>query len=320
MKSHLSFVLGGALAAVLLQTHPAPAQTAGPAPAASPKAEQAPPPFEVTRVGAHAWVGRFGTSNCEWVELGGAVLLIDSGGTERDARNLESQIKETTKGKPVRWVVLSHLHGHANSGLPVFLRGGATILVNASIAKGVSERLGFRPGQEPPKVVGIADSHVVSGGDLKVEIFAPKGPACTGADLWAFFPDSGLAIVADLVTPRRCPLLIDPSCDPAAWVAELARIGGTKPSALVGSYGDITREPDVELKVTGAYLGRILSAVREVRSKNLPSARLASELSIVQNVGDYCPRTLDIDNGLAIYRRMGSDGTLGKAVLPGTNP
>ena len=275
------------------------------------------PPFEVAKLGPGTWVGRFGISNCGWVELGSSVLVVDTGASNQDAANLQSEIKRSTSGKPVKWVVVSHLHGHANSGLPAFLATGTTVYVHASIAADTEAALThMASGGKVPKVVGVKQSVVVSEGGQTVEVLAPKGAASTGVDLWIFSSEAKAAFVADLVVTGRCPSMTDGQSDPLGWVAELHRIAEKKPSVIVGSTGDTSTAVAAELAATSAYLERVYRIAKETKEKGLPEARVSSQLSAIEKVGEYCSTKADILNGLAIYRRLGKDGKLRKDPEP----
>jgi len=269
------------------------------------------PPFEVAKLGPRTWVGRFGTSNCGWVEIGGGVLVIDTGASKQDAANLQAEIKTSTGGKPVKWVVLTHLHSHANTGLPSFVPAATALYVHASLAANMEAVVTrMAAGGNAPKVVGVKQSAVISDGGQSVEVFASKGPASTGADLWVFASEARAAFVGDLAVTGRCPSMVDASCDPPAWMAELQRIGNKKPSVLVGSLGDTSTAADAELAATRAYLERVFRIAKETRQNGFPEVRLSSKLSTVEKVGEYCSPKADTTNGLAIYRRMGNDGIL----------
>jgi len=125
-----------------------PAQPAPPA-AKAPKPDAKPDPstdFEIAQITKGSWVGRFGHSNCSWIDMGDGVLVIDTGGSVVDATNLSAQIRTTTKGKSVKWIVLTHLHADSNSGLKAFLPSGATVFVNARLADSVARSLATNEG------------------------------------------------------------------------------------------------------------------------------------------------------------------------------
>jgi glyoxylase-like metal-dependent hydrolase (beta-lactamase superfamily II) len=289
------------------------------APGAEPPASKAPviAPFDVAKLGPKTWFGRFGLSNCGWIEIGSGVLVVDTGSSDQDAANLQAEIKKSTGGKPVKWIVVSHLHGHANSGLPRFLQTAPTIYVRASIAAGTRSKLTrMASGGKGPKVVGVEQREVVSEGGHTVEVFAPKGATSTGVDLWVFDSESKAAFVADMVVTGRCPSMIDPECDPVGWAAELKRIGEKNPSVVVGSIADPSTAAAADLAATSAYLERVYRIAKETKDKGLPEARVSSQLSTIEKVEEYCSSKIDILNGLTIYRRLGKDGKLRKGSEP----
>jgi glyoxylase-like metal-dependent hydrolase (beta-lactamase superfamily II) len=277
------------------------------------------PPFEVIQIAPSGWAGRFGMSNCGWLELEDGVLLVDTGGTKLDAENLLSQVKETTKGKAIRWVVLTHMHGHANSGLPAFLAGDPEILVSGSVATEIAEALASAsPPGKKVRVTGVFELKAITSGSSRIEIHAAKGPAATGLDLWVEATNSGTVFVGDLVVPGRCPLLLNG--DPDSWVSTLQEIATRKPSVLVGSEGDVAKRTEMELGITASYIERVVSVARAVRAQGATEARVTSELTVVQKAGDYCPSGFDVKNGLAIFQRVGPDGKVGPAPSAGPGP
>ena len=277
------------------------------------------PPFEVAKVGPRTWAGRFGLSNCGWVELGTGVLVIDTGASEQDALNLQSEIKKSTEGKPVKWIVMTHRHGHSNNGLPSFLQAGATLYVHGSIESQMEATVKRIAGQKAPMVIGVKQGAVISDGGHSVEVFASKG-ASSGFDLWVFAPDSKAAFVGDIVVAGRCPTMTDPGADPVAWGAELTRIAKKEPVLLVGSAGDTSQECEAEIAATRAYLERIYRVAKDARDRNLPEAAVSSRLAAIEKIGEYCDIKLDVANGLAIYRRLGSDGAVRKESPPSGGP
>ncbi|MRR12650.1 MBL fold metallo-hydrolase, partial [bacterium] len=99
-------VLSAALlsASVLANAASAQAPASVPVPPPLPKGV---PAFEVAQLNPTTWYGRFGFTNCSFIDMGDGVLVIDTGWTKQDAENLKAQIKEKTKGKPVRWIVMT---------------------------------------------------------------------------------------------------------------------------------------------------------------------------------------------------------------------
>ena len=280
------------------------------------------PAFEVAQYNSFTWYGRFGFTNCAFLDMGDGVLVIDTGWTKQDAENLKAQIKEKTKGKPIRWIVLTQTDIDSNGGIEAFLPTDATIFVHARAADVLSNSL-FRPaaGQKRPTVVGVTDQLVVSAGGRRLELVAAPGSAHSAYDLAVLCNDNGLAFVGDLLTPGRCPNMQGEAADPVGWIEMIDRVRKLNPAGLVASRGEPTKMVFQELEQTTSYLDRVVRFLSEQKVKNAPEARVAAELSM-KKLGDYCPQRADNANVLALYRRMQADGSFSSPVAgaPTTPP
>ena len=268
-------------------------------------------PFEIAKITSTTWYGRFGHTNCAWLEVGDGVLVLDTGGSLEDAANLQKQINETTGGKPVKWIVLSHLHGHSNNGLKAFLPTDATIFVNAHVAPDVALAVQARdPKAKSPSVIGVSDGDRVVLSGRKFEFATAPGNAHSVADLAVYDPSTGVAFVGDFVTPGHCPLMSDPDADPKGWGIALDRIRAFHPAVLVTTDGDASKLVEADLNSTRAYIDRVLSVISDLKKKGMPEAAVAAELQI-RKMGDTCPIQRDTANVVPLYRRAGSDGVIG---------
>lgn len=292
-------VLPAALAALFLA-----GAAAAQAPAA-PKAAEI-PPFETTQSDPHSWVGRFGITNCAWFDMGDAVLLIDMGASEADGRNLLAEVKRTVPGKPVKWVVMTHLHGDSNGGFNALMPTDVTVIVNERAIPSFGGLV--RGAGKAPTVVGVKDTLVLLGKTLSLEIHATASPAHTADDLWVFQPSANVVYVGDLVTPTRCPLMSDPGTDPKGWLATLDQIDAVHAGALVPTRGPSTVKVAEQILGTRSYIKRMLDILTAMKKINAAEARVSGELA-AQKIGEYCPKELDVTNALYLYRRMNDDGT-----------
>ncbi len=288
---------------------PLPAQTRPTTPgAASPGA--APPPFEIAKVRDNVWYGRFGATNCAWIDMGDGVLVIDTGATRNDAGNLISQIKDTTKGKPIKWFVLTHLHGDSNNGLGRFLPNEATIFVHARVARGVADGLKREAKSgKTPYVVGVGGSAFVTANERTVEVVTTGSAAHTDHDLFARYQDrdGGVLFAGDLITTGRCPMLSDGASDLRGWLAALDQLEATHAAVLVPTRGDASTLLDTAASATRNYLRRLQTVLADFKAKNLPEAQVSSQLTLIP--ARDCPKDLDSINALSIYRRLQPDGT-----------
>lgn len=282
---------------------------------------QAPPPipagvkpFEVAQLDPVTWYGRFGYTNCAWIDLGDGVLVIDTGGTAEDAKNLLAEIARTTNKKPVKWIVMTHLHSDSNDGFSSFLPTDATVFVNAR-ASGQFAPLVTKPGGKTPHIVGVGDRITLLSSTQALEIGTTPGSAHTDFDLYVFSVKGRTVFVGDLVTTEHCPMMSDPGTDPKGWLKALDRLDSLGAEALVPTRGNATKTPGLEIGKTRQYVSTMQDFLAQKKKENAPEARVTGELTTMK-FGEYCPRELAALNALSIYRRMAPDGTIKAAAAP----
>ncbi|MHB1047550.1 MAG: MBL fold metallo-hydrolase [Thermoanaerobaculia bacterium] len=279
------------------------------APSGPPPLPKDVPAFQVGQYNAFTWYGRFGYTNLSFVDTGDGVLVIDTGWTKQDGENLKAQIAEKTKGKPVRWIVMTQTDVDSNGGIAAFLPTDATIFVHARALDPLSAgALRAEPGQKKPTIVGVADHLVLNAGGRRFELLAAPGRAHSEYDLVVYNNDSGLVWSGDLITPARCPNLTNPASDPQAWIEMIGRIQSLGAIGMIPTRGDATKAVADEIEKSRAYIERVLRFVAEQKVKNSAEARVAAELSM-KKIGDYCPLTGDNANVIGLFRRMKPDGT-----------
>jgi glyoxylase-like metal-dependent hydrolase (beta-lactamase superfamily II) len=264
------------------------------------------PDFEIAQPTPNFWYGRFGVTNCSWIDTGDGVLVIDTGATARDGKNLRAEIARTTKNKPIRWIAMTHLHSDSNDGFSSFLPTEATIFVNAratgALVGAVAE------GTKAPTVVGVGDRIALAAGNRAFEIGTPSGNAHTALDLYVFEVSTRTLFAGDLVTTDRCPMLSDPDSDLKGWIGVLARLDTLGPQGLVPTRGNPTQSASAEIGKTRGYLTSMLAFLTEKKKQNAPEARVSGELA-GEKLSEYCPRELSAINALSVYRRIQHDGT-----------
>lgn len=267
------------------------------------------PPFEVGKPfeKENVWYGRFGLTNCSWIDTGDGVLVVDTGGTAADAKNLKAEIAKTTKNHPIRWIVMTHLHADSNDGFVTFLPTDATIFVNARATGALAAVIKGGSGKTP-QVVGISDRIALVAGGRVFEIGAPANNAHSAFDLYAFDAPTRTVFTGDLVTTDRCPMLSDPDSDLKGWIAALDRLDTLGAEGFVPTRGNPRLGAAPEIEKTRRYLTSMLAFLVEKKKQNAPEVRVSGELA-AEKLGDYCPRELSALNALSVYRRILSDGT-----------
>ena len=276
------------------------------------------PPFEVAKPieKENFWVGIFGPTNCSWIDTGDGVLVIDTGATATDAKNLKAEIARTTKNHPIRWIAMTHLHADSNDGFMTFLPTDATIFVNARATGAIAGSIA-QGNAKAPHVIGVSDRIALVAGKQAFEIGVPAGNAHTAFDLYVFDASTRTLFTGDLVTTDRCPMLSDPDSDLKGWIAILDRLDALGAQGLVPTRGMARLGAAPEIDKTRRYLKSMLAFLVEKKKQNAPEARVSGELA-AETLADYCPRELSALNALSVYRRLLSDGTIrpGSAAKP----
>src|SRR5271169_750180 len=273
--------------------------------APKPKAPEM-PAFEVAQPYPNLWYGRFGSTNCSWIDTGDGVLVIDTGATAADAKNLKAEIARTTKNKPVKWIAMTNLRPETNDGFVAFLPTDTTIFVNARATGTLATS--FAKKTKAPTVIGVSDRIALAAGKRVLEIGVPEGNAHTAFDLYVFDVSTRTVFAGGLVTPDHCPWLLDPDCDLKGWIAALDRLDTLGAQGLVPTHLNPTPAGAPEIERTRRYLTSMLAFLVEQKKQNAPEARVSGEL-VAQQVGDYCPREVNAINALSVYRRLLIDGT-----------
>ena len=302
--------------AVLALVLTANAATAGETPKPKPPER---PPFEVAKPieKENFWVGVFGPTNCSWIDTGDGVLVIDTGATAADAKNLKAEIARTTKNHPVRWIAMTHAHSDSNDGFTTFLPTDATILVNARVAGAVAHQIA-QGNTKALNIVGVSDRIALVAGGRAFEIGVPERNAHTAFDLYVFDVPTRTVFTGDLVTTDRCPMLSDPDSDLKGWLAALSRLDTLGAEALVPTRGVARTGAAPEIEKTRRYLTSMLAFLLEKKKQNAPEARVSGELA-AEKLADYCPRELNALNALSVYRRLLNDGTT-RPGIPAAKP
>jgi len=87
--------------------------------------------------GVYAYIGKVNDANAMFIVTSEGVVLVDTGNSPADTRNIQKQIKAVTD-QPVRYVILSQNHADHIGGTPLF-SPPATVIVHERVAKNWSE-------------------------------------------------------------------------------------------------------------------------------------------------------------------------------------
>lgn len=194
------------------------------------------------------------------------VLVTDTGGSLADGLWLREAVKAKTQ-KPIRYVVLSHVHLDHAFGAAAFLDDKPVFIGHANLPEALQRRgeyyrqklidwLGsdnVGPVVMPTKTIA-ADDRIDLGN--RVISFHAHGPAHTTSDLSTVDHGSGLLLPADLLFVGRCPVL-DGSL--SGWLKEIEVLNAMKIAKAVPGHGPLT----VEFSAASAGLIHYLELLRD---------------------------------------------------------
>jgi glyoxylase-like metal-dependent hydrolase (beta-lactamase superfamily II) len=181
-----------------------------------------------------------------WVELPDGILVIDGGYDARSAKALADTIQARSGPKPFRFLVLTSTQVDHIGGVRTFAGLGATVIVQANVAKAVRDSLpaglgGAPPGsaeraapnrahgraraaKEPPlrKPLLEVKNRLVLGTKASPVVIEWAGrPACTGGDLSVYLAKQRVLFTGDLAWYHSIPWLVDPAFSRLGWIATL---------------------------------------------------------------------------------------------------
>jgi quinoprotein relay system zinc metallohydrolase 2 len=195
-----------------------------------------------------------------------AVLVTDPGGSLADGQNLRAAIHAATS-KPIRYVLLSHIHPDHIFGAGAFLQDHPTFVGHHGLRESLAARGDFYqshlngilgpnhagPIVQPTRLV--TDTLELDLGHRRLTLHA-HAPAHTSTDVSLFDHTTGTLLPADLLFVRRIPSL-DGSL--LGWIAQLPALAALRPARAVPGHGPIT----VVFDQAAADLNRYLSTLRD---------------------------------------------------------
>ena len=224
-----------------------------------PLASPAQPKMAVEKVAEGVWAALPEEgANISWFLAADGVVVVDSGIDVATAKAVLEKIAETTGGKPVRYLVVTHAHGDHASGAPVFAAAGARVICHENAAAAVAYLLrGNGPGdpKSPPAgVLAISDRLAFFGGSRRAAVYY-LGPGHTNGDLVVLLPEEKILFSGDLVVQGRLPYLQSADADPRGWEQILARIASLDVDKIVPGHGTIGSKQSVA--DTNAYIRKV---------------------------------------------------------------
>lgn len=220
---------------------------------------------------AEATVGNAGgIANIGFVIGRDAVLVTDTGGSLADGRWLRNELRARTD-RPIRHVVLSHVHPDHCFGAAAFLDDAPEFIGHATLPdalqargafyrEGLAEIFGEADAGEvvyPTRTVG-AEGASVDLGDRVLQLHAHP-TAHSSCDLSMFDAEAGLLFPADLLFVERIPSL-DGSLH--GWLGELDVLEALGARQAVPGHGPAVVDPAPAIADMRRYLVTLRDNVR----------------------------------------------------------
>ena len=230
----------------------------------------------------YAYVGKRNDANAMVVVTNQGVVLVDTGNSQPDTRDLAAKIKSVTD-QPVRWVVISQYHGDHFGGSPYFMP--ATLIVHDRVAKEIaamkpyqvkSWRKRFPEKTEQLKnvspvdmLLSFPDRITLNLGGKKIELIYVDDVYNTG-DVAVWVPESGVLHGSFAAYKDRHPD-VRPDYSHGTTLTMLKQLEALialKPRVVIPSHGPLSNVADLQAMVDYVLLAR--QKVRTMMADNLP--------------------------------------------------
>lgn len=230
------------------------------------------PTAEFTKLAddVYAYIGKRNDANAMVIVTNQGVVLVDTGNSQPDTRDLAAKIKSVTD-QPVRWVVISQYHGDHFGGSPYFMP--ATLVVHDRVAKEIaamkpyqvkSWRKRFPEKQAQLQnlspidmVLSFPDRMTLNLGGKRIELIYVEDTYNTG-DVAVWLPDSGVLHGSFAAYKDRHPD-VRPDYSHGTTVTMLKQLEALialKPRVVIPSHGPLSNVADLQAMVDYVLLAR----------------------------------------------------------------
>jgi glyoxylase-like metal-dependent hydrolase (beta-lactamase superfamily II) len=244
---------------------------------------------DFTEVADRVWVARY-----EWFDVNVSVvegdeglLMLDTNASPEVARGVLSDLRRLT-GRPIRWVVNSHVHFDHTFGNGVFAAEGAELICHESAAEELpAHAAGVRQeaaAADDPRAAALVEVEPVVPertfssaisldlGNRLVELVHP-GRGHTSGDLVVRVPDADLVLAGDLVeesTDRDAVPGFGDDCYPMEWPLTLDVVLGltTSSSVIVPGHGSPVDREFMEDQRNA--IGVVAETIRDLATRGVP--------------------------------------------------
>ncbi len=233
----------------------------------------------------YAYVGKRNDANAMVIVTNQGVVLVDTGNSQPDTRDIAEKIKSVTN-QPVRYVVISQYHGDHFGGSPFFMPN-ATVIVHDKVAKEIAamksyqikswrkrfpERSAALEGLAPiDMVMSFSDRMTLNLGGKRIELIYVEDTYNTG-DVAVWLPDVGVMHGSFAAYRDRHPD-IRPDYSHGTTITMLKQLEALlalKPRVVVPSHGPLGTVTDLQVMVDYILLARQKVRVMMSEGQTLP--------------------------------------------------
>ena len=204
-------------------------------------------------------------ANATFITTKEGVIVIDTRGSEKEAKQVLKAIREATQ-QPVVYVVNSHFHKENISGNGVFKSARTFIAQQQALAMIVTEAERENRKVTPPNL-SFEKKLELKLGKYHLKLIHP-GPAHTEGDLYVYIPKWRILITGGMVFNRIIPFLGDSTIE--SWIKALVEMEDLDAEVIVPGHGPVGGKPLVtQMKHYLMELARFVNDALDDH-KNLP--------------------------------------------------